>query len=72
MNPKLWHPHQLNVWQYLALVGLVMTAAAHGLLQLSHKVVPGFNYLYAVWAAVYVLGSIRNVLHVPGPDDHHH
>ena len=42
---KLWHPAHLNVWQYLALVGLVMTAAAHALLQLTARTVPGFNYL---------------------------
>ena len=68
---KLWHPAHLNVWQYLALVGLVMTAAAHALLQLTARTVPGFNYLYAVWSVVFVLGAARNVLHTPDPDDHH-
>ena len=72
MNPKLWHPSHLNVWQYLALVGLVMTAAAHALLLLTQRTVPGFGYLYLVWSTVFALGAIRNVTHEPGPDDHHH
>ncbi len=69
---KLWHPALLNVWQYLALVGLVMTAAAHGLLQLTDRAMPGFNYLYLVWSVAFVLGAIRNLTHVPDPPDHHH
>ena len=69
---KLWHPALLNSWQYLALVGLVMTAAAHALLQLTARVVPGFSYLYLVWTVVFILGAIRNATHIPHPDDHDH
>lgn len=69
---KLWHPTHLNVWQYLALVGLVMTAAAHALLELSARTVPGFPYLYAVWSVVFILGAVRNLTHTPDPEDHHH
>jgi hypothetical protein len=69
---KLWHPALLNVWQHIALVGLIMTAGAHVLLHLMARNVADFNYLYVVWSAAFVLGSIRNLTHTPGPDDDHH
>ena len=69
---KVWHPALLNVWQYLALVGLVMTVAAHALLLLTGRTLPGFGWLYVVWVSVFVLGAARNLTHVPGPDDDHH
>ena len=69
---RAWHPALLNVWQYLALVGLVMTAAAHALLTLTSRTLPGFGWLYVVWATVFVLGTARNLTHVPDSHDHHH
>lgn len=72
LNPKIWHPAHLNAWQFIALVGLVMTAAAHALLELAGRTIVGFDYLYIVWSVVFVLGTARNVFHTPDPDDHHH
>ena len=49
-----------------------MTAAAHVLLLLTERILPGFGWLYVVWTTVFVLGAARNLTHVPDPDDHHH
>lgn len=73
MNPKLWRPDEMNAWQFLALVGLVMTAAAHLLLRLSGRVIPDFPLLYLTWTGVFVLAAWRNIYGPPpDPDDHHH
>ena len=72
MNPKLWHPAQMNAWQFLALVGVIMTIVAHLLLYVSKRTVPNFSLLYPTWAAVFILGALRNIYGRHDPDDHHH
>ncbi len=62
----------MNAWQFLALVGVVMTAAAHLLLWASHRELPHFAYLYPIWATLFGLGTLRNLTAPPDDDTHHH
>lgn len=72
LNPKIWQPGQMNAWQFLALVGVPMTAAAHLLLWAAARSLPNFWLLYLTWAAVFVLGTLRNIYGRPDDDHHHH
>jgi hypothetical protein len=71
---KLYRPSALNSYQFIALTGLLMSAAAHLILRFfytSHPLPAGFNWLYVCWAALYVLGSLRNLFGKPSESHHH-
>ncbi|OON70201.1 hypothetical protein [Hymenobacter sp. CRA2] len=68
---KLYHPGAFNAWQYIAFTGIIMTLGAQLILAVIKQPKPeGFHWLYAVWAGVFVLGSLSNLY--GKPDDHHH
>lgn len=68
---KLYRLNALNSFQYIALVGVVMSAGAQLVIRLLQQPQPnGYNYLYLCWLVLYVLGSLLNLF--GKPDDHHH
>ena len=69
----LYRPAALNSFQVVALVGLLMTAAAHAILHLGAAAVPtGFGWLYVCWSGFYAFGTLRNYFGKPAPPHHHH
>ncbi|MCR5886443.1 hypothetical protein LRS06_01370 [Hymenobacter sp. J193] len=69
---KLYHPTAFNAWQFIALVGVVMSLGAQLILALMHHPRPdGFHWLYVCWAALFVLGTISNFTSKPGGHHHH-
>ena len=70
---KLYRPSALNSFQFIAVTGLIMSAGAHLLLHfLAHRTLPGYNWLYVCWAALYVVGSLLNLFCKPDEGHHHH
>ena len=70
---KLYHPSALNSYQFIAVTGLIMSAAAHLILHFFvHHSVPGFNWLYVCWTGLYVVGSLMNLFGKPSEGHHHH
>ena len=70
---KLYRPSALNSFQFIALTGLLMSAGAHLLLHFLVGHTPaGFNWLYACWLGLYILGTLRNVFGKPDEPHHHH
>ncbi|SNR32252.1 MULTISPECIES: hypothetical protein [Hymenobacter] len=68
---KLYRLNALNSFQYIALVGVVMSAGAQLVIRLLGQPQPnGYNYLYLCWLVLYILGSLLNLF--GKPDDHHH
>ncbi len=69
---KLYVPSFLNSFQFIALTGVLMSAAAHLLLRFGLGRVPaGFGWLYWCWLGLYSFGAWRNLFGKPG-DGHHH
>jgi hypothetical protein len=63
---------QLNIFQNLALVGLVASSASQVGLMLMHKTVDSFWAVYVVWLTVLILSTVIRV-DIPHHDhDHHH
>ena len=60
----------MNSYQFIAVVGLIMTLAAHLILFLTGKHIASYWALYACWLVVFIIGSIINFN--TNPDDHHH
>ncbi|MCC2545129.1 hypothetical protein LJY25_01615 [Hymenobacter sp. BT175] len=70
---KLYRPGALNSFQFIALTGLIMSGAAHLILELLDRPpLPGFRWLYVCWVALYIVGSLLNLFGKPGSDHHHH
>jgi hypothetical protein len=71
---KLYRPSALNSFQFIALTGLLMSAGAHLLLRyvFTQPMPNGFSWLYVCWTALYVVGSLRNLLGRPDEGHHHH
>ena len=70
---KLYRPSALNSYQFIALTGLIMSSGAHLLLHfVFHHTLPGFNWLYVCWLALYVVGSLLNLFSKPSTGHHHH
>lgn len=72
---KLYRPSALNSYQFIALTGLLMSAAAQLILRFFFAARPlpaGFGWLYVCWAVLYVLGSLLNLFGKPGDGGHHH
>ena len=72
---KLYRPSALNSYQFIALTGVLMSAAAQLILRLfySRQALPaGFGWLYVCWTALYVVGALLNLFGKPGGGGHHH
>lgn len=72
---KLYRPSDLNSYQFIALTGLLMSAAAHLILHFfynQHPLPAGFGWLYVCWTALYVVGSLVNLFGKPSEGHHHH
>jgi putative Mn2+ efflux pump MntP len=62
----------MNSFQVIALVGLVFTIVAQGILWLVGKTVDHYLYLYPTWVGVFVLGLVLNPYFSKHDEDHHH
>jgi len=69
---KIYSFKEMNSYQYIAVVGLVMTLAANLILLYLDKSIPSFWALYACWSALFVIGSIVNYNSKPDEGHHHH
>ncbi|UYZ64383.1 hypothetical protein [Hymenobacter weizhouensis] len=70
---KLYRPDALNSFQYIALVGAVMSGAAQVIMRwLAQPQPQGYNWLYACWLGLYVFGSLLNLFGKPTDHHHHH
>lgn len=72
---KLYRPSALNSYQFIAVTGLLMSAAAHFILRFFYAEQPlpdGFNWLYVCWTALYVVGTLLNLFGKPDEPHHHH
>ncbi len=62
----------MNSYQFIAVVGLIMSAGAHVILWLNHKPIETYWALYLCWTVLYIIGSYLNFNSKPGEDHHHH
>ncbi|GAA3997639.1 hypothetical protein GCM10022408_05460 [Hymenobacter fastidiosus] len=70
---KLYKPSALNSYQFIAGTGLIMSAGAHLILHfLVNRTLPGFNWLYVCWVALYAVASLMNLFGKPDEGHHHH
>ena len=69
---KIYSFKEMNSYQYIAVVGLIMTLAAHAILLVQAKEVANFWALYICWVVLFTLGSIANIRSKPGEGHHHH
>ena len=72
---KLYRPSALNSYQFIALPGLLMSAAAQLILRFfyaDHPLPAGFGWLYVCWTGLYVVGALLNLFGKPGAGGHHH
>ncbi|NVO32842.1 MULTISPECIES: hypothetical protein [Hymenobacter] len=69
---KLYHPSALNSFQYIAVVGAIMSGGAQLIIHLLDYPRPeGYLYLYWCWLGLYIFGSLLNLFGKP-PEGHHH
>ena len=61
----------MNSFQVIALVGIIFSLVAHGILWLMDKTVVNYIYLYPTWAAIFIGGMLLNP-YLSNHDDHHH
>ncbi|WP_426492303.1 hypothetical protein [Hymenobacter sp. 102] len=70
---KLYRPSALNSFQYIALVGAIMSGGAQLIIRaLGHAQPAGYNYLYLCWLGLYIFGSLLNLFGKPDSGHHHH
>jgi hypothetical protein len=70
---KLYHPNALNSFQFIAVVGAIMSGGAQLIIRLLGNAQPeGYNYLYLCWLALYIGGTLLNYFGKPSDDHHHH
>ncbi|QNF35354.1 hypothetical protein HUW51_22520 [Adhaeribacter swui] len=69
---KLYNFKEMNSYQFIAVVGLVMTLVAHAILEIANKHIASFNALYACWLGVFIIGAIINFNTKPDDHGHHH
>lgn len=67
---KLYNFREMNSYQFIAVVGIIMTLAAHLILFLTGKHIASYWALYACWLVVFIIGAIINFN--TNPEDHHH
>ncbi|OWP61635.1 hypothetical protein CDA63_18465 [Hymenobacter amundsenii] len=70
---KLYHPSALNSFQYIAIVGAIMSGAAQLIISWLGQPRPeGYHYLYFCWLGLYVVGTLLNLFGKPNDGHHHH
>ncbi|RSK34548.1 hypothetical protein [Hymenobacter metallilatus] len=70
---KLYHPNALNSFQFIAVVGAIMSGGAQLIIRLlDHAQPEGYNYLYLCWLALYIGGTLLNYFGKPSSGHHHH
>lgn len=69
---KIYNFKEMNSYQYIAVVGIVMSLGANIFLLLDKKDIEHFWALYVCWALLFVIGSIINLNSKPGQHHHHH
>ncbi|MFN6944344.1 MAG: hypothetical protein ACK4ND_05315 [Cytophagaceae bacterium] len=62
--------NNLNLFQTLALLGIVFSLVAHGILIFLEKAIDNYWAVYPTWVLVFIFGTI--IKKFVGPDDHHH
>jgi hypothetical protein len=69
---KIYNFKEMNSYQYIAVVGIVMSLAAHVFLLIDHKDIQNFWALYVCWTLLFIIGSFINLNSKPGEGHHHH
>ncbi|GAB2782342.1 hypothetical protein HNQ93_002155 [Hymenobacter luteus] len=70
---KLYRPSALNSFQYIAVVGAIMSGAAQLIIRALGQAQPeGYNWLYLCWLGLYIFGSVLNLFGKPHDPHHHH
>lgn len=69
---KIYSFKEMNSYQYIAVVGLIMSFAANVILLVEGKAIQTFWALYACWTALFIIGSIVNINSKPDEGHHHH
>lgn len=69
---KIYSFKEMNSYQYIAAVGLVMTLAANIILLYLQKDIQTFWALYACWISLFIIGTIVNFNSKPDEDHHHY
>ncbi|MFL5727893.1 MAG: hypothetical protein ACJ75J_00280 [Cytophagaceae bacterium] len=62
----------MNIFQSLAIVGLIFSVAVHGILTLIDKHVNLYWAVYPFWICVYIFGYLFNRYRKNSDDHHHH
>jgi putative Mn2+ efflux pump MntP len=62
----------MNSFQVIAIVGIIFTVVAQGLLWVLDKTVEHYVYLYPTWVAIFIFGLVINPYLSKYDDDHHH
>lgn len=68
---KIYNFKEMNSYQFIALVGFIMSLAANAVLELLGKTIENFWGLYICWTILFIIGSLKNLYGKP-PEDHHH
>jgi hypothetical protein len=69
---KIYNFKEMNSYQYIAVVGIVMSLGANIFLLISQKDIQHFWALYICWTLLFIIGSIINLNSKPGEGHHHH
>lgn len=69
---KIYNFKEMNSYQYIAVVGMVMSLGANIFLLIADKDVQHFWALYVCWGLFFLVGSIINLNSKPDEDHHHH
>lgn len=69
---KIYNFKEMNSYQYIAVVGIIMSLGANIFLLVQHKPMEDFWALYVCWTVLFIIGSILNLNQKPGAGHHHH
>ena len=62
----------MNSFQVIALVGIIFTFVAQGILWVIDKTVDHYIYLYPTWVAIFIIGMLLNPYLSKHDERHHH
>ena len=65
---KLYQLRHMHSFQVIALIGLLMSAAAHVIMLAIDREVPSFGLIYPTWALIFLFGFLLNLR--SHPDEH--
>ena len=63
---------ELNFFQTIAFTGLIVSFLAQGGLKVIEKQVDHFEYLYAIWVVVFMVGTGIKLYYRNSDEAHHH